>query len=315
MILKKRSKPLILKKYEAILPRLHPSFPRLADVRHEYNKSKKGYEGELDVDYHLEMLPREYTILQDVCLQVQGRTFQMDNLVITQQAINIVDVKNYNGTIIFDTALDQFTRDDGAVETGFSHPIAQVELQKSNLQQWLLERNFPNIPINYFIAISDPRTIIKVDGDKETIAEVVAHGANITKKIIDVNKQFARGAALQDRKIGQAIAKESTKFDMDIMELHGIKSNHISPGVQCPECGVLGIKRVHSGWICYRCKKKYRTAHKPALADYLLLVRPWITNSECMRFLKFNGKNVATRLLREYGLFYDEGRRRWVERW
>lgn len=314
MILKKRTKPIMLKKYEALLPRLHPNFPRLADVRHEYNKSKKGYEGELDVDYHLELLSREYTVLQDVCLQVQGRTFQMDNLVISQQAVTIVDVKNYNGTVIFDTALDQFTRDDGAVETGFSHPITQVELQKSNLQQWLLERSYPNIPINYFIAISDPRTIIKVEGDKEKIAEVVAHGANIPKKIIDVNKELASGGALQDRKIGQVIVKESKEFDMDIMELHSIKSKHISPGVQCPECGVLGIRRVHSGWMCYKCKKKYRTAHNPALADYLLFVRPWITNSECMRFLKFNGKNVATRLLRGYGLFYDEDRRRWVKR-
>ncbi|UJL45831.1 NERD domain-containing protein [Virgibacillus sp. NKC19-16] len=182
-VMKKRTKPLILKKYKALLPRLHPNFPRLADVRHEDNKSKKGYEGELEVDYHLEPLSREYTILQDVCLQVQGKTFQMHNLVITQQAINIVDVKNYNGTIIFDTPLDQFTRDDGAVETGFSHPITQVQLQKSNLQQWLLERNFPNIPINYFIAISDPSTIIKVEGDKEKIAEVSGTEQIFLKKL------------------------------------------------------------------------------------------------------------------------------------
>ncbi|MBP1969213.1 DNA-directed RNA polymerase subunit RPC12/RpoP [Virgibacillus natechei] len=313
-VMKKRTKPLILKKYELLLPRLHINFPRLPDMQHEYNKRKKGYKGELQVDYHLETLPPEFTILQDVCLQVQGRTFQMDNLVITQQAIYIVDVKNYNGTIIFDTTFDQFTRDDGKVEMGFSHPITQVELQQSNLQQWLLERNLPNIPIYYFIAISDPSTIIKVEGDKEIIAKVVAHGANIPKKIMDVNTQLASGATFQNRKMGHAISKESTEFDMDIMTMHGIKSADLLPGVECPDCGVLGIKRVHSGWKCYKCKKKFRDAHKPALAAYLLFVTPWITNSECMRFLKFNAKNVATRLLREYGLFYDEGRRRWIEK-
>ncbi|MBY7144617.1 NERD domain-containing protein [Virgibacillus sp. NKC19-3] len=314
MILKKRTKPRILKKYEALLPRLPPNFPRLADVRHEYNKNKKGYEGELDVDYHLKWLPHEYMILQDVCLKTQERTFQMDNLVITQQAITIVDVKNYNGRIIFDTILDQFTRDDGAIEMGFSHPIAQVELQRSNLQQWLLERNFPNIPIHYFIAISDPRTILKVEGDKEKIAKIVAHAATISKKIIDRNKRLSGHTALQDRKIGHATRKESTVFDKDILEAHGIKEKHLLPGVQCPACGVLGMRRVHTGWFCYKCQKKSRDAHTSALADYLLLVRPWITNSECMRFLKFNAKNVATRLLREYGLFYDKARRRWVQK-
>ncbi|WP_407058295.1 nuclease-related domain-containing protein [Tigheibacillus jepli] len=72
---------------------------------------------------------------------------QIDNLIITPHAIYIIEVKNFNGTITFDTVLNQFIRDDGRKEGGFHHPITQVELQASRLERWLEENNFPIVPI------------------------------------------------------------------------------------------------------------------------------------------------------------------------
>ncbi|UJL45839.1 NERD domain-containing protein [Virgibacillus sp. NKC19-16] len=306
-----RTKPLVLKKYEILMLYLKRSFPRFKDVEKEYKKRKKGYEGELQVDYHLDLLSHQFLILRDICLSVQGRTFQIDNLIITQNAIFIVEVKNYQGTIIFDTILDQFTRDNGKLETGFSHPVSQAELQRLHLQQWFQERNYPTIPIYSFIAISDPSTIIKVEGDREEIAKVVAHGANIPRKLVEINKQLPAHAALQDRKIGTVIQKESKEYEIDIMKRHDVKMSDLLPGVQCPACKVLGMERIYNNWQCRKCNYRSPNAHEQALTDYMLIGNMWITNSNCRWWLQIDSRNTVTRLLKKSKLVYNAKRRRW----
>ncbi|MBP1969218.1 hypothetical protein J2Z83_001322 [Virgibacillus natechei] len=310
--MKGRKKPLVLKKYEILMVYLKRNFPRFKDVQQEYQKSKKGYEGELQVDYHLEqILSHPFLILHDVCLKVQGRTFQIDNLIITQSAMFKVEVKNFQGTLIFDTILDQFTRDNGESETGFSHPISQAELQRLHLQQWLQEKKIPSIPIYSFIAISDPSTIIKVEGDREEISKVVAHGAHIPRKILELNKQLPAHAALQDRTIGTMIRKECLDYDIDIMKRHDVKMSDLLPGVQCPACRVLGMERIYNNWRCRKCNHRSPHAHEQTLNDYMLLGNTWITNSECRWWLQVESRNIVTRLLKKSKLVYNAKRRRW----
>lgn len=313
MIIKKRTKPRPLVKIDAALPRLSPQFPQFAAMREEAAIKQKGYTGELKVDYHLDYLASGYTILQDVYLRVNGKNVQMDSLVISQHAIYIVEAKNYNGSITFDTILNQMIRNDGKIESGFEYPITQVENQNFHLQNWLSQHNLPNIPIYCFVAISEPSTIIKVIGDAEAIAKVVAHGARIPSMIMEKEQQLAEEdlRKIQDRKIGNMILKASNLFDIDIIKQYAIKATDLSPGVICPECGLLGMERLHSRWKCKRCNLFSRHAHKQALNDYFLLKKSWITNSECMHWLCFNSKNIATKLLREYPLQYNNINRRW----
>ncbi|MBY7144619.1 NERD domain-containing protein [Virgibacillus sp. NKC19-3] len=309
--MKVRPKPLVLKKYEILISRLKRNFPRFNEVTREYQKRKRGYEGEIQVDYHLAFLPQQFLILRDICLHVSHRTFQMGNLIFSQNALFIVEVKNYQGTIIFDTILDQFTRDDGQMETGFNHPISQTELQRYNLQQWLQERNFATIPIYAFTAISDPSTIIKVDGDKDKIAKVVAHGSSIPRKIMHFNKQLSAHDSLGDRKIGTMVQKESKEYDMDIMKRYDVKMSDLLPGVKCPACKFLGMERIYNKWQCRKCHHCSSNAHKQAIDDYMLFGNNWITNSICRWWLQINSKNTVTRLLKKSSLRYNAKRRRW----
>jgi len=308
VIIKKRKKPLILQKYEALLPRLSRMKP---EIQQEYIKYKKGYEGELKVDYYINQLDSSYTILQDVCLDVQGQVVQMDNLVLTENAIYIIEVKNYYGKIIFDTVLCQFTRDDGEKETGFKHPIMQVDLQKLKLQLWLRNQDIENIPIYYFIAISDPSTIIKVNGNEKKIAETVIHAEHLPGRMVEKELSIKEERQLQHRRIGYQILRECKDFDMDIMEKHGLNYAELTPGVACPACGLIGMKRIHSGWICKRCRKKYRHAHLQALEAHRLLIKSSIKNSECMHWLKLDSRYVATRILRSARFEYDRKRVCW----
>lgn len=313
MELRQRKKPLPLQKLDAIIPRLPKNFRRLADMQKDQANRYKGYIGEQKVDYHLRLLARKFTILKDVCLKVDGKTFQIDTIVITPYAVFPIDVKNYDGTITFDTILKQLIRSDGETESGFKYPITQAESHKIHLENWLHDYNFHNIPVHYFVAIAEPSTIIKVKGDEQAMAKVVAHGEHIPQMLLEANEKYAREGRtkLNHRKIGEAILRECTEFDIDLMGKYGVTFNDIMPGVICPGCGWLGMQRVHSGWKCSKCHMKSASAHLRTLADYFLL-EPSISNSECMHFLRLSSRNVATRILKKSGLIYKKEHRRWV---
>ena len=312
MIIKKRNKPLPLRKYDVIGRRLRPHFPQLPEIQREQAIRAKGYEGEKAVDYHIDFLAEETTILHDVCLTVMGKQFQMDSLVITPHVIFPVDAKNYSGTITFDTVLHQLTRDDGKKETGYNYPMTQAELQKFKLQKWIQERNLPVIPIYPLIAISNPGTIIKVKGDERGLAKVVAHAAKIPSMILEKNKEYSETySKINDRKLGHTILRECVEFNIDVIKKHSIQASNLMPGVQCPACERLGMKRIHGTWECRHCFTRSKSAHHQALADYMLVVKPWITNTECMQFLQLKSRSVATRILRSSNLIYQKEYRRW----
>lgn len=313
MIIRRRSKPLVLKKLEMVSLRLSENFPRLQEIQQEIAIRNKGYIGEKKVDYHLEVLAPQFTIIQDVCLKAQGRSFQIDTIIMTNHAIFCIESKNFDGTITFNTILKQFTRNDGITETGYRYPITQVETQRHLLRNWLREHNFHNIPIYSFIAISQPSTIMNVIGDQESIAKVVAHAEAVPQMIIHSNDKIKGNASIRSQQIGQAILHKCMEHDFDILQKHGIKETHILPGVSCPTCQHLGMERDHTYWKCPKCNHKSKNAHLSTIAAYLHLIKPWITNKECMRFLKINSRNLATRLLKSANLTYDPKKRRWTK--
>ncbi|MGY0691486.1 nuclease-related domain-containing protein [Virgibacillus sp. FSP13] len=317
MIIRRRPKPRPLEKVEALIPRIPSHFKQLADLQQDAAKRLKGYIGEKKVDYHLDQLAHRYTILHDVCLKTQnGKTFQIDTIVITQHAIFLIDSKNYTGTITFDTILHQFTRDDGEKETGYRHPITQAENHQLQIENWLHEHHLPSVPIHFFIAIAEPSTVIKVIGDREAIAKVVAHGEHVPKKLMEIDAAYARSNSvrLPSREIGDAILRECQEFDVDILSQYAIKKQDIMPCVRCPGCGWLGMERIYNNWHCIKCNLHSRYAHKQALADYFFLIRPWIRNVECRWFLKLHSKNVATKILKEANLTHDKSKRRWIRK-
>src|SRR5699024_9078489 len=136
-------KPLLLKKYEALLSRLG----RNAAVEQEYQKYVKGFEGEQEIAYHLRQLNDRFTILHDVYLNPPG--VQMDYLILTERAIYIIEVKNLAGTITFDLTLDQLIRHHHGTESGFKNPITQAERQKEQLHLWLEGKGLDDIFIHY----------------------------------------------------------------------------------------------------------------------------------------------------------------------
>lgn len=310
---RKRPIPLNLAKLDAAIPRLRKNFPRLEDMKRDAARRHKGYIGELTVDYYLDFLSSQFLILKDIHLNMQGKTVQFDSIVITNYGIFCIESKNVNGKITFDTILKQFIQHDGVTERSYRYPITQAETQRLQLSNWLHFRNYQNIPVYYFIAISEPSTIINVKGDEQAIAKVVAHAEHIPQMILKTDRKLQGRSRLPMRQIANEILHESKKHDSNILSKYGVQKSDILPGVHCPQCGWLGMNRIYNNWHCPKCNHRSRHAHKRAFADYFLLINPWITNAECRRFLKINSRNLATNLIKKEDLIYQKERKRWIK--
>lgn len=315
MIIKHRTKPLILQKLDAIIPRLPHHFPKLEAMKKEAAIRNKGYIGERKVDYHLEKLANQSTILQDVSLRSEGQKFQIDTVLITNYAIYCVESKHIAHTIVFNTILNQFTQQDGDTEKGYRYPITQAKNHQLQLTNWLHEHHLYNIPVHYFIAISDPSTIINVIGDQESIAKVVAHAEYIPFKIKETDEKHRQNKSntIQRNKIGNMILHQCHNDDYDILSKYNIRYSDISTGVKCPICNMLGMGYKRRVWKCKRCGHQSKHIYKQALSDYLFLIKPWIKNNEAIRFLHLPSKTTTTRILRSSGLTFHQQKRYWIK--
>lgn len=313
-MIKQRPKPIRLQKLEAVLPRLNPALPKYAELEKELAQRMRGYIGEKQVDYHLESLSHKAVIFPGVNLQHNGRNFQIDHFLISPHVIFIIDTKNFQGTITFDTIYKQLIRDDGEKETGYRYPITQVETQKLKLQQWLRFHNLPEIPIYFFIAISHPSTIIKVNGDDSSIRNIVAHAEHIPIMIMEKERQLQQKIphTIPWKKLSQMITNHNKESDTNILEKYGINYQKIKPGVRCPYCDRLGMKRIYNNWLCPKCKATSQYAHKAALREFFLLIQPWITNKIGRYWLQIPSKNIVTRIFKKENFIYHPDSRRWI---
>lgn len=317
MIERQRSKPRPLEKLELLVPRVPAHFKCLPDMQQDLAKRASGYIGEKKTDYHLRAIAHKYTILQDVYLKLPyGNSIQIDTLILTPHAIFIIESKNYKRMITFDTILQQLIHDNGDTEKGYRYPITQVESQQLLLENWLHDHQFTNIPIHFFIAIADPSTIIRVEGDKHAIANTVMHAEHIPKKLLEIDSAYAKqqnNSRIPVKRIQDTLSSECQEFDIDILGKYSITPEMILPGVRCPTCEKLRMNRIFGSWYCPKCKTKSHQAHQEALDAYLLLIKPWIKNSECTRFLHVLSRHQTLRILRSSNLKYAAKGKYWMK--
>ncbi len=98
----------------------------------------------------------------------------------------ILEVKNWNGTFIFEPNFHQLIRIHNEKEEAFHDPISQAEHQSRQLKKRLAANGFPDIPIEYDVFISSPSTIIK-SPSKQTPSKV-PHAHRLLSKLTSIEK-------------------------------------------------------------------------------------------------------------------------------
>ncbi|RJS60416.1 nuclease-related domain-containing protein [Bacillus sp. PK3_68] len=301
MIVKKRDKPLKILKLEALLRRLPSDHPYIYKIKKDLAKSYAGYRGEKSLDYYFKILPeRNYFIFHDIRLPFKkGLFFQLDTLILTPYFFLILEVKNISGILTFDQTFHQLIRTLNETEEAFPDPILQVQRQASQFMSWLSTVNFPTVPLDTLVVISNSSSVIKSAPANKVIRPDMIF--DTMQKLYNLYPDRVKNVK-ELQKLSILLLESNTECNQDVLKLYNIDQLDILPGVYCDYCKALSMIRSRGGWVCRICGQLSRQAHIQALIDYYLLLGETITNQQFRRFLSFSSISVATKLLAELKL-------------
>ena len=133
-----------------ILEQLHKRLKLPNQFKQYYFSLKKGYEGEIIFDSLTEKLQCECLILNDLLLEVNNTTFQIDSLIIAQGNVLFYEIKNYDGDYYYE-------KDKLYKKPKFEiiNPLDQLSRSSSLLRQLLLSLGY-NLPIESFVVFINP---------------------------------------------------------------------------------------------------------------------------------------------------------------
>lgn len=306
MIKKERMVPLGLQMCEALIRRLPEVHSSRALIEKELAKYTRGYRGEKALDYYLNELPKEYDIYHDLRLPMQENVFvQYDTIIVTPKFLYIMEVKNYAGTIEFDSTFQQLIRVKDNEAESFADPFLQLQRQKRNLAM-ILQKIDLDPPIETSVVIPDPSTIIKSAGPSSRLPSSILRPPNIPLHLESLMKKHRHESLTKNdrNKLSRYFRKWHTSLIPNLLSKFQILKTEIKAGVHCPNCSTLPIKRhpFRNTWYCEKCEKFMKHAHLHTLKDYALLMNERITNQECKRFLGLESAQSSYRILRSLKL-------------
>jgi hypothetical protein len=144
---KARSEPVVLK----ILRILNKRMKLTEDEHRYYLNQEKGFQGEIQFDVLTENLQRDCHILNDLQLESNKSSFQLDSSLIFQETYSLFEVKNFEGEYVYDS--EYFKTLSGR---DIQNPLDQLKRSKLLLNQ-LLQPLGSKLTIDAYIIFINPQ--------------------------------------------------------------------------------------------------------------------------------------------------------------
>ncbi|TFJ92000.1 nuclease-related domain-containing protein [Lentibacillus salicampi] len=248
MLYKPRTKPAELQILSALNTRMTLS---TKDRQHFFNLSK-GYEGEVKFDALTEKLQCDCYILNDLLLQANNATFQIDTLIITAKTIYIYEVKNHEGEYYYESEklfkLPQYE---------IVNPLHQSGRSESLLRQLLLKHKV-SLPIEASVVFINPEfTLYQAPLDKPIIlpTQVKKHLSQLNSIPSALNEKHKR---LADKLCALHIQESPYQ------KLPSYTYEELRKGIPCLKCHSLSTVVEGHKLECREC------CHKEALANTIM---------------------------------------------
>ncbi|RKQ31562.1 nuclease-related domain-containing protein [Oceanobacillus halophilus] len=303
-IIKERDKEKEIMRLEALNRRTPASHPEKENVSIDLKKKYSEVNGEKQVDYSLGFLDEQkYLELHNLRLEDDNGFFQIDSLLMSAYFNLDVEVKNWLGTVIFGQNGQVTRRTQDGKEEGFDNPVSQAKTQVYRLQKWLHNHGFPQLPTEYLVDISYPKTIITSSSPNINIPHEVIHNNELLFRIQKFEEKYNK-KMLPTKElltIANALKEAHVPPEIDLLEKYQMSVGDLIRGVFCTECGAVPMDRDRRKWFCQKCKCYSNTAHIPALNDLKLIVGDFITNRQLRYFLKVDSADVIKRIMKKEG--------------
>jgi putative lipoic acid-binding regulatory protein len=212
----------------------------LAIILRIYGPTIKGYFGEKSVSFFLSRLdPGKYKVINNIMLKIDGRTSQIDHVVVSNYGIFVIETKNYNGWILGNEYDDYWTQVIYKRKEKLFNPIKQnyghIQALKNVLSEYQ-ELNYISIitfttkadlkvktKTNVVYTVNLLKTIRKYD--KETVSDSVKE--KVYKKLLSLN--------IDDK-------EERTEHVRSIYKNINEKNRKITENI-CPRCGGTLVRK------------------------------------------------------------------------
>lgn len=245
MIYKKRNRPKVLSIMDALLLRAELS----EDEKQYTHYQIKGFEGELVFDKIAERYLHDKLVLNDLLLKVQGSTFQIDSLVITNQTLVIYEVKNYEGEFLYQD--DKLTYYSSGTE--LLNPVSQVQRSTILLKQFLRKHNITIDCQSFVVFINPDCTVYQRTPNRKIIlpSQLKSHFSKFYNKGIITSQQQITIAELLCNN-----HQESYPF----IDIPKYQFNSLNKGVYCGQCKESIATLAGRMCFCKKCGFKERAS-------------------------------------------------------
>ena len=282
---------------EALVRRIADTDPEATLFQGEFDRMQAGLSGELKLknrlaDYHFKC---DYSILYNFeCINARGFSHQIDALLITQQFVLVLEVKQISGQLFYKPAVHEFSRrTENNIEENLPNPFDQAYRHQLFIEQ-VLHMHHIQIPVVHLIVIANYRA--KLDVSLETMP--ILHLSGLPT--------FLENLATQFPDTTYAVSEVQSiflKMKQTLPARRQINSNRLKSGVFCANCDTKVPMLFHSGyWHCFSCSAKSKNVLLDALHDYRTLISDRMSNKAFREFTGINCRFAAKRILAQLNL-------------
>lgn len=237
-LLKPRSVPLKLRVYRSLNARMELS----PEEKKYYSNLEKGYQGEVMFDQLTAKLQNNLYVINDLLLDENNTTFQIDTLLIAQKTIHPVEIKNFEGNYIYENGI---FRKPSNIE--IQNPLDQLKRSNSLLRQ-LLQKLRIQLPVDGYVSFVNPEFYLYqaplnepiifptqlqrfMKKFEQTPSQLSPMHKNIADQLISLHKKESKPKNVPPYEYGQLIKGIIDPICNHFMVISGNKK------VVCPVCG------------------------------------------------------------------------------
>ena len=255
---KERTEPIILSKLRILNKRLD-----LADEEKRYfSYLDKGFKGELQFDAMTEKLTSSCLILNELLLEVERTTFQIDTLIIFAGTLYLFEIKTNQGDYLY--------KQEGltSITTGVSikNPLDQINRTKLLFKKLLNQLGY-NFKIQGSVVFINPEfTLYHAHPDLPFIFPT-----QIKRLLENLNNQPGKPSANQYKLATKLTSLH--QIETSYNKLPPFHYDELKKGITCSDCESFSVEAVGQKLLCKECghSEKVELAVLRCISEFQLL--------------------------------------------
>ncbi|WP_079510241.1 nuclease-related domain-containing protein [Mesobacillus jeotgali] len=298
MAFKERKEPIILSKLRVLNRRLELS----EEDKRYLLFLENGYQGELRFDVMTETLTSSCLILNELLLEVERTTFQIDTLIIFDGTIYLFEIKNNKGDYLYKP--DSLTSTTGV---SIKNPLDQINRSKLLFKKLLHQLGY-NFTIKASVVFVNPEfTLYHAHPDLPFIFPT-----QIKRLLDNLNNQPGKVSTNHHKLATKLVSLH--QIDSKYNKLPPFQYDELKKGITCCECDSFSVTATHKFLECEDCRGKelIESAVLRTVEEYKLLFPDRaITTSSIQQWCMVIQNSKRIRRILSKNLIID-GSRKWT---